>query len=197
MIGVDVGGTFTDVVAWRDGRLHVTKVPSVPTDPQQAVLEGARRLGVAGAAIFNHASTKGLNAVLTRNIPKIGFLTTAGHRDADAGRAWRPFEGQLDARHRPFGDVARPLVPRYLQRGARACWRAGSLPLGKADALARTAEALPSGASHLPAARLCRASHERRLADSPRGARRHPLSVSSEARRAPASSRAPSPRSST
>jgi len=121
VIGVDVGGTFTDVVCWRDGRLTVTKVPSVPDDPQQAVLEGARRLGVDSATIFNHASTKGLNAVLTRRLPKVGFLTTDGHRDMlDAGRAWRPFEGQLDARwRRPFGDAARPLVPRYLRRGVR------------------------------------------------------------------------------
>jgi N-methylhydantoinase A len=119
MIGVDVGGTFTDVVAIRDGRVQVTKVSSDPARLQQSVLEGARRLGVRGSTVFNHASTQGLNAVLTRRLPKIGFLTTAGHRDMlDAGRAWRPFEGQLDPRwRRPFGDAARPLVPRYLRRG--------------------------------------------------------------------------------
>jgi N-methylhydantoinase A len=142
MIGVDVGGTFTDVVAWRDGRLHVTKVPSVPGDPQQAVIEGARRLGVERAAIFNHASTKGLNAVLTRNLPKIGFLTTDGHRDMlDAGRAWRPFDGQLDARwRRSFGDAARPLVSRYLRRGVRERVLASGevlLPLDEANARAQ------------------------------------------------------------
>ena len=121
MLGVDVGGTFTDVVAVRDGRIHVTKVPSVPDDPQRAVIEGARRLGVTRAAIFNHASTKGLNAILTRQLPKIAFLTTDGHRDMlDGGRAWRPFDGQLDpAWRRSFGDAARPLVPRYLRRGVR------------------------------------------------------------------------------
>jgi len=120
LIGVDVGGTFTDVVMVRDGEVHVTKVPSVPAHPEQAVLEGARRCGVGDVAIFNHASTKGLNAVLTRNIPKIGFLTTEGHRDMlDGGRAWRPWKGQLDPRwRRPFGDAARPLVQRYLRRGA-------------------------------------------------------------------------------
>jgi N-methylhydantoinase A len=140
MIGVDVGGTFTDVVVWRDGHLQVTKVPSVPGDAQLAVLEGARRLGVEGAAIFNHASTKGLNAVLTRRLPKIGFLTTDGHRDMlDAGRAWRPFEGQLDARwHRPFGDAARPLVPRYLRRGVRErVLASGEVLLGLDEADAR------------------------------------------------------------
>ena len=121
MFGVDVGGTFTDVVVVRDGRVQVTKVPSFPEDPQRSVVEGARRLGVAGSAIFNHASTKGLNAILTRKLPKIAFLTTEGHRDMlDAGCAWRPFDGQLDAKwRRPYGDAARPLVPRYLRRGVR------------------------------------------------------------------------------
>jgi N-methylhydantoinase A len=119
MIGVDVGGTFTDVVAVRDGRVLVTKVSSNPADLHGAVTEGARRLGVTGSRVFNHASTQGLNAVLTRRLPKIGFLTTNGHRDMlDAGRCWRPFEGQLDPRwRRSFGDAARPLVPRYLRRG--------------------------------------------------------------------------------
>jgi N-methylhydantoinase A/oxoprolinase/acetone carboxylase beta subunit len=62
MIGVDVGGTFTDVVAVRDGQLTVTKVPSDAAEPAAAVIEGARRLGVEGSAVFNHASTMGLNA---------------------------------------------------------------------------------------------------------------------------------------
>ena len=61
----------------------------------------------------------GLNAVITRRLPKIGFLTTEGHRDMlDRGRVWRPLDGQTDPRwRRSFGDAARPLVPRYLRRG--------------------------------------------------------------------------------
>ena len=122
MFGVDVGGTFTDVVMVEDGRLRVAKVPSTPEAPQLAVIEGARQLGVAGSKVFNHASTKGLNAVLTRRLPKIGFLTTDGHRDMlDQGRAWRPLDGQTDATwRRSFGDAGgRPLVPRYLRRGVK------------------------------------------------------------------------------
>ena len=119
MFAVDVGGTFTDVVAIRDGRIEVTKVPSDPSRPEQPVVEGARRLGVEGSPVFNHASTMGLNAVITRRLPKIGFLTTEGHRDMlDRGRVWRPLDAQTDpAWRRPFGDAARPLVPRYLRRG--------------------------------------------------------------------------------
>jgi N-methylhydantoinase A len=119
MLGVDAGGTFTDVVAVRDGKIIVTKVPTSRTAPAAPVVEGARRLGVRGQTAFNHASTMGLNAVITRQLPKIGFLTTEGHRDMlAAGRIWRPLDAQTDARwRRTFGDADRPLVPRYLRRG--------------------------------------------------------------------------------
>ena len=119
MLGVDVGGTFTDVVSVRDGRIEVAKVPSDPSAPAKPVIEGARRLGVDDQPVFNHASTMGLNAVITRRLPKVAFLTTEGHRDMIAmGRVWRPLDGQTDASwRRSFGDASRPLVPRYLRRG--------------------------------------------------------------------------------
>jgi len=119
VLGVDVGGTFTDVVSVRDGKIAVTKVPSDASDPAGPVVLGARRLGVEGHPVFNHASTMGLNAVITRTLPKVGFLTTEGHRDMlDRGRVWRPPAAQTDTSwRRSFGDVSRPLVPRYLRRG--------------------------------------------------------------------------------
>ena len=61
MLGVDVGGTFTDVVSVRDGQITVTKVPSDARDPAAPVVAGARRLGLEGHPIFNHASTMGFN----------------------------------------------------------------------------------------------------------------------------------------
>ncbi|MGW0454472.1 hydantoinase/oxoprolinase family protein [Gordonia sputi] len=119
MFGVDVGGTFTDVVAVRDGKISVTKVPSSRSNPPAPVVEGAKRLGVAGSTVFNHASTMGLNAVIERRLPKIAYLTTDGFRDVlDRGNVHRPLDAQTDpAWRRSFGDANRPLVPRYLRRG--------------------------------------------------------------------------------
>ena len=121
LIGVDVGGTFTDVVAVADGGIRAVKVSTNVRDTEQGVLAGAKEIGVQDASTFNHASTHGLNAVITRRLPKIGFLTTEGHRDMlDAGRTWRPAADLLNPHwRRTFGDAAKPLVPRYLRRGVR------------------------------------------------------------------------------
>jgi N-methylhydantoinase A len=121
MLGVDVGGTFTDVVGVKDGRIEVTKVPSNVARPELAVIKGVEILGGEGRGTFNHASTVGLNSIITRRLPKLAFLTTEGHRDIlDFGRCWRPLEGQTDPHwRRSFGDASRPLVERYLRRGIR------------------------------------------------------------------------------
>ncbi len=119
MMAVDVGGTFTDVVAVKDGLIHTAKVSTDVRNTDKSVVAGAAELGVAGMPVFNHASTHGLNAIITRSLPKIGFLTTAGHRDIpDIGRTWRPTAALTDPSwRRTFGDAGRPLVPRYLRRG--------------------------------------------------------------------------------
>jgi N-methylhydantoinase A len=121
MIAVDVGGTFTDVVALQNGEIRTAKVSTDYTDVTKPVLDGAAAVGLNDSSVFNHASTHGLNAVITRRLPKVGFLTTDGHRDIlDMGRVLRPPHALLDPRwRRSFGDAARPLVPRYLRRGIR------------------------------------------------------------------------------
>jgi N-methylhydantoinase A len=122
VIAVDVGGTFTDVVAVEDGHITTAKAPTQPASSDRSVLAGARAVGVADAAIFNLASTAGLNAVLTRRLPKIGVLVTEGHRDIlDRGSLVRPLEAITDPTwRRNFGDAGgRPIVPRYLRRGVK------------------------------------------------------------------------------
>lgn len=118
LVSVDVGGTFTDVVSVRDGVIHTTKVPTDLVDSARGVLAGADEVGVDGAQVFNHASTAGLNSLLTRRLPKVGLLTTIGQRDIlDIGSNIRPHEAIVDPRwRRSFGDANRPLVPRYLRR---------------------------------------------------------------------------------
>ena len=61
-VAVDVGGTFTDVVAVRDGRIETVKVPTDIVDSARGVLTGLAEIGISDAAVFNHASTAGLNA---------------------------------------------------------------------------------------------------------------------------------------
>ncbi len=140
MIGVDVGGTFTDCVFVEDGQIRTTKVLVDAAARERPVIEGAATFGVERAGIFNHATTVGLNAILTRELPKVGFITTAGHRDIlDMGRAWRPLSSLTDPHwRRSFGDAARPLVPRYLRRGIRERMRAdGTVFLGLDEVHAR------------------------------------------------------------
>lgn len=119
LIGVDVGGTFTDVVSIGDDGIRTIKVATDTHNTERSVIEGAREIGVDKAQVFNHASTHGLNAVITRRLPKIAFLTSMGHRDIlDAGRTWRPITDLTNPHwRRQFGDAAQPLVPRYLRRG--------------------------------------------------------------------------------
>ncbi|MEQ8231238.1 MAG: hydantoinase/oxoprolinase family protein [Gammaproteobacteria bacterium] len=144
MMAVDVGGTFTDVVAVSDGVIRTAKVSTDVQQVDRGVVAGAAELGVATAPVFNHASTHGLNAIITRSLPKIGFLTTAGHRDIpDIGRSWRPVSALTDPGwRRSFGDSARPLVPRYLRRGITERMRADGavhVPLDEAQARAELA----------------------------------------------------------
>ena len=140
MMAVDVGGTFTDVVAVKNGKILTAKVSTRVGEVEVGVVEGANEIGAADCPVFNHASTHGLNAVITRSLPKVGFLTTEGHRDVlDIGRTWRPVTALTDPSwRRTFGDADRPLVPRYLRRGVRERLKAdGSVFLALDEAQAR------------------------------------------------------------
>ncbi len=80
LLGVDVGGTFTDFLLWQDGQFRAHKRPSTPDDPSRAVLEGIDALEVAPDLII-HGSTVATNAVLTRRGARTALVTTAGMRD--------------------------------------------------------------------------------------------------------------------
>lgn len=83
-LGVEIGGTFTDLVWQRpDGTLGTAKVPSTPAAVQQAVLDGLDAAGVDLAPITQllHGSTVATNALLTRAGTAAGLITTAGFRD--------------------------------------------------------------------------------------------------------------------
>jgi 5-oxoprolinase (ATP-hydrolysing) len=88
-IGVDVGGTFTDVVLVDDeeGRIAVEKVASTPDDPARGVVEGVRELcGKAGVSLGEvqnllHGTTVATNIALTHTGAEVGMITTAGFRD--------------------------------------------------------------------------------------------------------------------
>ena len=93
VIGVDVGGTFTDAVLDDDaGTIFAAKAPSTPPDYSQGVLDVldalAAQVGVpieemlAKTHHIAHGTTSSLNALVTGNVPPVGFLTTKGHRDS-------------------------------------------------------------------------------------------------------------------
>ncbi len=171
MIGVDVGGTFTDVVAIEDGNIRTVKVSTDVRNTHLAVLEGAREAGVENATVFNHASTHGLNAVITRRLPKIAFLTTMGHRDIlDIGSSYRPLDALTDASC-VVASATRcaPLVARYLRRGIRERLKTdGStlIPLDEAQAREELAVLRKCGVQGVSICLInayVNASHEERL----------------------------------
>src|SRR6266446_423283 len=94
IVGIDVGGTFTDLSAVDEatGRVVVTKVPSDPRDEAAAVVAGLKALGIASAEVRRlvHGTTVGTNAVLERRGARVAVLTTAGFRDLiEIGRTKR------------------------------------------------------------------------------------------------------------
>jgi N-methylhydantoinase A len=87
-IGVDTGGTFTDVVVFdaATDTVTVTKTPSTPDDPARGFLTGVRkaldaREGAGAVAAVSHGTTVATNALLADDFSGLGFVTTQGFRD--------------------------------------------------------------------------------------------------------------------
>jgi len=129
-IGIDVGGTFTDLVAVDDfGRATLAKIPSTPEDPSIGVLDGlkllADTLGLERAALLAdtervvHGTTVATNALLEHKGARVGLLTTEGHRDVIEMR-----EGLKDDRYNLRLPPPEQLAPRRLRLGVRERLRA-------------------------------------------------------------------------
>src|SRR5437763_9661318 len=139
-IGIDVGGTFTDLVAIDPaGITTLAKVPSTPEDPSLGVLDGlaalADRLGLQRAALLGdtdrivHGTTVATNALLEHKGARLALLTTEGHRDVIEMR-----EGLKDDRYNLRMPPPVPLVPRARRLGVRERMRFDGTVMARLDA---------------------------------------------------------------
>src|SRR5215469_15486533 len=122
-IGIDVGGTFTDIVAIdQDGALTFLKTPSTPGHQATGVLQGlaelAGRFGLSREELLKrtsrivHGTTVATNALLEGKGARTALLTTAGHRDVLEMR-----EGLKEDRYDLRQPPPKPLVERALRLG--------------------------------------------------------------------------------
>jgi N-methylhydantoinase A len=143
-LGVDVGGTFTDLVALVDGRLITAKVPTTPGNQARGVVSALEVVqpGVGDVSSFVHGSTVATNALLERRGARTALVTTEGFRDViEIGRQNRaalydltrdrpaplvPRELRFTVRERMGRDgVLIPLDPESVRAAVDACGRAG------------------------------------------------------------------------
>ncbi|MDE3176153.1 MAG: hydantoinase/oxoprolinase family protein [Pseudomonadota bacterium] len=82
-VGIEVGGTFTDLVAVDGGRIEVVKVPSTPANPEIGAFNSLQAADIAAADVRDlvHGSTVATNAILERKGARVAFVTTRGFRD--------------------------------------------------------------------------------------------------------------------
>src|SRR5215475_6108655 len=156
IIGIDVGGTFTDLVAIdASGQTVFAKSLSTPQDQSIGVMAGldelARRLDLSRADMLAqtqrlvHGTTVATNALLERKGAKVALLTTAGHRDVLEMR-----EGLKPNRYDLRSPPPEPLVPRELRLGVRERLRANgevSTPLDETSLGEAIAAIKKSGAT--------------------------------------------------
>lgn len=131
VIGVDTGGTFTDVVVLKPGGELVTgKAATTPGDFSEGVLNAVSEVAgqmdlsirelLASTAYFKHGTTVATNALIVRQGARVGFITTRGFEDTPLiMRAIGRVDGlpEEEVRHVPYVTKPEPLVPRDLIRG--------------------------------------------------------------------------------
>lgn len=174
-IGVDTGGTFTDVCAFDEGtgRVHVRKVSSTPDDPGRAIVQGVEEIleQIGGSRIdevgyFAHGTTVGTNALLTGRGARTGLITTRGFRDLlELGRGRRP------SMYDPQADKPTPQVPRHLRKEVTERVRhtgAVETPLDDSDVRRAVRELKEAGVDSVAVCLLysyLNADHERRIGE--------------------------------
>lgn len=150
-IGVDIGGTFTDLVAVSEatGEIHVTKVPTVPADPSEGFLDALtralERFGIAPGQIgfAAHGTTIATNTIIQGKGARCGLIATAGFSDVlEIAYQTRPSLYDI------LYEKPKPLIPRHLTRGVRE--RSGPegetiLPLDEADVARAARELIAEG----------------------------------------------------
>src|SRR5438552_8756541 len=176
IVGIDVGGTFTDLTAVDDatGKVVVTKVPSQPRNEAAAVLAGLQALGIAGRDVRRlvHGTTVGTNTVLERRGARVAILTTAGFRDLiEIGRTKR----NIPALFVPTFVRPKPVVER--RHRFEVVERLGAdgsvlIPLDPASVEVALDAAAAAGAEALAVCLLhayLNPAHERLIADAAKG----------------------------
>src|SRR6476660_6068158 len=111
IVGVDIGGTFTDLVGCVDGRIVTSKTSTVPADPTRGVADSLALAHCEMPALSEllHGSTIAINTVLERKGAKTALITTRGFRDTYAIGRGNRIEAFNLFFHRP-----KPLIPREL-----------------------------------------------------------------------------------
>jgi N-methylhydantoinase A len=169
VVGVDVGGTFTDLILMdpAGGGLRVAKVPTTVENQAYGVLAALDSTGVplADVATIIHGTTATTNALLERKVAKAGLITTRGFRDVlELGRRTRP---------QPYGlkGTFNPLIPRELRlEVTERMDAAGAVvtPLDEAEVAAAVKALLAAGCTSLVIHFLhayINPAHEKRAAD--------------------------------
>ena len=111
IVGIDVGGTFTDIAILQDGKLTIHKLPSTPADPAEGVRRGIAEINV-GDAEYVHGSTVATNALLEGKGGRTALVTTQGFEDVlEIGRQSRSDLYDLNLERPPA------LAPRELRFG--------------------------------------------------------------------------------
>lgn len=154
-LGVDIGGTFTDVLLFNEasGALTSLKVPSNRQEPEEAIVIGLETLrdkhGAAPGAIayFSHGTTLGVNTLLERDGAQVGVLVTQGFRDILELRRLR-----LPQANNLYAPRPSALAPR--RRVAEIRERMGQegepiVPISREDVVARARELLEMGADNI------------------------------------------------